>query len=342
MPENPSATPQHQQCFQTGTISIVMSDPGNETLGAEPPSAWAVATAFVLIYLSWGTTYFVTGYSMQSLQMPPALYGGVRLLLAGAILLAFQGCRGQSLRIGLTDALRLIPVSVCLFLMGNWLINLGQRQVPSGVAAVLIATTPLWIALFEMFWPQGERLRWRGWIGLVLGFGGIVITLAPQIQDGLSFVEDYHVLFVLGSAASWAIGSLLSRHSEVKLPHLTSAGVQMIFGGICQTTLGTALGEWPALMAKIDGRAIGAFTYLLIVGSLTGFVAFNWLLGHVSAAKVGTYAYVNPIVAVFIGWVMSETPVTAALLTGIAVVLVGVYLVRSDHVLSKEIELEPD
>lgn len=116
----------------------------------------------------------------------------------------------------------------------------------------------------------------------------------------------------------------------------------MILGGICQTALGTAIGEWPEMIARTNGQAVLAFTYLLIVGSLTGFVAFNWLLGHVSAAKVGTYAYVNPIIAVFIAWLMQETQITEALLAGIAVVLVGVYLVRSDHIASKEIELEPD
>lgn len=319
-----------------------MSEPANETPCPPPPSSWAVATAFALIYLSWGTTYYVTGFSMQELKMPPALYGGVRLLFAGTILLMYQGCRGQSLRLTSGDFFRLLPISVCLFLMGNLLINLGQREVRSGVAAILIATTPLWIGLFGMLWPSGERLRWRGWLGLVVGFAGIVLTMAPQLQDGFDLVQDYAYLLVLGSAASWGIGSLLSRHMNVTLPHLTSAAYQMILGGAFQTTLGTFIGEWPELIARIDQRAILAFTYLLIVGSLTGFVAFNWLLGHVSAAKVGTYAYVNPIVAVFIGWVMNETQIHVSLLVGSAVVLAGVYLVRSDHVASKEIELEPD
>jgi drug/metabolite transporter (DMT)-like permease len=276
--------------------------------------------------------------------MPPALYGGVRLLLAGTILLIYQRCRGQSLRISVSDFSRLLPVSVCLFLFGNLLINLGQGgdKMNSGLAAILIATTPLWIGLFGMCWPGGERLLWRGWLGLVVGFAGIVITMWPQLQDGFDIGEDYASLLVLGSAAAWAVGSLLSRQLAVQLPHLTSAAYQMLLGGICQTTLGSAIGEWPEMIARTNSQAILAFTYLLIVGSLTGFVCFNWLLVHVSAAKVGTYAYVNPIIAVFIGWIMQETQITEALLAGIAVVLVGVYLVRSDHIASREIELEPD
>jgi drug/metabolite transporter (DMT)-like permease len=319
-----------------------MSESANDVPHLDTPSPLAIATAFGLIYLSWGTTYFATGFAMQELQMPPALFGGVRLLLAGVILLTWQACRGRSLRITAGDFLRLIPIAVFLFLFGNWFINLGQRNIESGVAAILIATTPLWIGLFGMFWPRGERLHWLGWLGLVVGFGGIVVTMAPRVQDGFSFAANYHSLFVLGSAASWAVGSLLSRHLHVQLPHLTSAGYQMILGGLCQTVLGSALGEWPDLVAKIETYALVTFVYLLIVGSLTGFVAFNWLLGHVSAAKVGTYAYVNPVIAVFIGWIMGETAVHAPLLAGIAIVLVGVYLVRSDHVPSQEIELEPD
>ena len=172
--------------------------------------------------------------------------------------------------------------------MGNLFINLGQREVPSGVAAILIATTPLWIGLFEMFWPRGERLSWRGWLGLAVGFTGIVIAMGPQVKDGFDLLQDYPSLLVLASAASWALGSLLSRHWPAQLSHLTSAGFQMIMGGALQTTLGTAIGEWPDLFAKISGPSIAAFAYLLIVGSLTGFVAFNWLLGHIPAAKVGT------------------------------------------------------
>jgi drug/metabolite transporter (DMT)-like permease len=298
--------------------------------------------AFLCIYLSWGTTYYVTGYAMQHAEMPPALFGGVRLVLAGVVLLVYQILRGSSVRFTFGDALRMLPISVCLFLMGNLLINLGQKKVSSGVAAVLIATTPLWIGLFGMAWPHGERLSWRGWVGLILGFAGIVVTMWPKLQDGFDVREDYPSLLVLASAAAWAIGSLLSRHITLKLSHLTSAGYQMIMGGSLQTALGTAMGEWPDFLDKLSLHSIAAFVYLLIVGSLIGFVAFNWLLGHVSAAKVGTYAYVNPVIAILIGWVMGDTPVTSLLFAGIAVILVGVYLVRGDHVPSKEIELEPD
>ncbi|MSU76573.1 MAG: hypothetical protein EXS16_00615 [Gemmataceae bacterium] len=306
------------------------------------PPPWKIAAAFAIIYLSWGTTYLATTIAMAQEHMPAALFGGVRLIIAGTILLTVQFCRGQSLRITMREASGLLAVSWCLFLGANLLINIGQREVPSGVAAVLIATTPLWMGLFGILMPAGERLSWRGWLGLSFGFVGMLFTMAPALRGGFSLLNDFHTLFVVGSAASWAAGSLLSRHLAIPLPHLTSAGFQMLFGGLSQACLAAPLlGEWHTLPETISPRAIGCFLYLLVFGSLLGFVAFNWLLGHVSAAKVGTYAYINPIIAVFIGACVGE-PLHGWLFAGIVIILVSVYLIRSDKPQSQEIELEPD
>ena len=318
-----------------------MSDPADEMAHLKPPPTWAIALGFAIVYLSWGTTYLATSIAMKQENMPPALFGGVRLCIAGTILLLVQLARGQTLRLTGGEYLRLLGVSWCLFLSANLLVTIAQQKVDSGLTAILIATTPLWMGLFGMLWPSGDRLSWLGWSGLTIGFAGIILTMAPQLQAGIDFGVSYHPLLVLGSAASWAIGALLSRHMALKIPHLTSAGWQMLFGGISQVALGSALGEWHELPAPITQRAVGTFLYLLVVGSLMGFVAFNWLLGHVPIAKVGTYAYVNPVIAVLIGWYAGET-VHAALFAGIVVILGGVYLIRRDHVASDEIELEPD
>jgi drug/metabolite transporter (DMT)-like permease len=314
------------------------NDPADGIPYSIPPPTWAIALAFAIVFYSWGTTYRATSIAMREEHMPPALFGGVRLCLAGTILLVCQFGRGQSLRLSGRQFLRLILVSWFYFLSANYLISLGQQREDSGVAAILIATTPLWMGLFGMFWPQGERLSWRGWLGLLIGFAGIVLT---KLDDGLNFVKDYSALFILGSAASWALGSLVSRHLALRIPHLTSAGFQMLFGGFSQISLGSAIGEWDQLPAHVSNRAVASFIYVLVFGSLLGFVAFNWLLGHISVAKVGTYAYVNPVIAVFIGWCAGES-VRAWILAGIAVILVGVYLVRGDRAPSREIELEPD
>jgi drug/metabolite transporter (DMT)-like permease len=318
-------------------------NPSDERPHVQPPSTWAIVLAFVIIYISWGTTYYATSVAMKQETMPPALFGGLRLLLAGNILLLYQLVCGQSLRLSWRDATRVFLISCFLFLAGNLLINIGQKKVESGVSAILIATTPLWMGVFGAFWPQGEQLSWRGWLGLLIGFVGIVVTMLPQLADHMQVMNDYYPLLILGSAACWAIGSLASRHMALHIPHLTSAGFQMVFGGLSQVALGTALGEWQQKsLEEINERVIGTFLYLLIFGSLAGFVAFNWLLGHVPVAKVGTYAYVNPVIALLVGCSLGETAFRFSLALGIAIVLAGVYLVRGDHRPTEEIEMEPD
>ncbi|MBI1832376.1 MAG: EamA family transporter [Planctomycetes bacterium] len=313
------------------------TDPADET-PPPPPSSWAIALAFGIVFFSWGTTYLATSIAMKEEHTPPGLFGGFRLLTAGTILLVWQYALGQSLRLNAGEYLCLFVVSAFLFLSSNFLISYGQKKVESSVAAILIATTPLWMGLFAMAWPGGERLSWRGWLGLAIGFAGILLT---KLDGEFNFFDDFYALLILASAASWAMGSLVSRHMALTVPHLTSAGFQMLFGGISQISLGSAIGEWGDLPPTLTPGAVWAFLYLLVYGSLLGFVAFNWLLGHVAASKVGTYAYVNPTIAVFIGSCAGES-VHVGILAGIAVILVGVYLVRGDHAPSKEIEVEPD
>ena len=292
------------------------------------PAAWAVVLAFALIYTSWGTTYLAIRKGVYDEQLPPALFGGVRVCIAGLLLLGYLTLRGQSIRLTLRD-LRIVALGGCiLFVGGNGLITLAEATVPSGVAAVLAATTPLWIGLFGMLWPGGERLCVRGWLGLGIGLVGVVVLLSPRLRDPAEFVRDLGPLLVIGSACCWSFGSVLMRHQRLTGSHLSAAAYQMAIGGGCLALLGLATGEVERLPAVITPGAAGAFCYLLVVGSLIGFVAYNWLLGHVSAAQVGTYAYVNPAVAVVVAWVAGEE-MTPWLFAGIAIILAGVALVRA-------------
>jgi drug/metabolite transporter (DMT)-like permease len=294
---------------------------------AAPPAAWAIVLAFAVIYSAWGTTYLAIRQAVYWEGMPPALFSGARITCAGGLLLLYQLLRGRSLRLTGRDFARLFAVSLLLFLLANWLITVAQTRVESGMAAVLVATTPLWMGLFALAWPCGDRLSLRGWSGLLLGLVGVLILLSPRLSDPGTLFQDHYPLLILGSAAAWALGSLTLRHAPIPLPHLTSAGYQMFLGGGSQVLLGLALGEADRLPATPSSSAIGIFVYLLVVGSLLGFVAYNWLLGHVPAAKVGTYAYVNPAIALLLGWLTGEA-ITPAILAGIAVILAGVYLVR--------------
>lgn len=291
------------------------------------PPTWALVLGFAVIYTSWGTTFLPIRIGVHDEGIPPALFGGVRIFCAGVILLLFQAWRRARILPARQDLPRILIVGSLLFVAGSGLMNAANQTVPSGICAVLTATTPLWLGLFAMFWPHDERLTPRGWLGLLVGLGGVLLLLSPQLADPSEFVTSPGTLLVLGSAASWAVGSLVSRHAKLTTPHLTSAALQMIAGGAGLTLLGIVIGEVDRLPERLTPAAVGAFLYLLVVGSLVGFVAFNWLLGHVAAAKVGTYAYVNPLVALLVAWAAGEH-VTAWLGGGMAIILFGVFLVR--------------
>jgi drug/metabolite transporter (DMT)-like permease len=301
----------------------------------EPPSrrppTWAFVLAFALIYLGWGTTYFAIKEGVKTL--PPALFGGVRLSLAGLILIAFLAARGEAAVLRGRDLAWTAIGGLILFIGGNGLITVGEKTVPSGVACVLVATTPLWMALIELLWPWGERLSLRGWTGLFLGLGGVLVLLAPKLGHPAEFLGDFGPLLVLGSSLSWAIGTVILRHTRPRGSHIAAAGYQMLIGGSGLVLIGLALGEVNQLTpAAFTPGAVWAFFHLLIVGSLLSFVAYNWLLGQVSAALVGTYAYVNPFVALLIGWLLGGEELTGWILGGMVVILAGVALVRDGGV----------
>jgi len=307
------------------------------------PAAWALVLAFTLVYVSWGTTYLAIKRGVKDEHLPPALFGGVRVFLAGLLLLGYLALRGERLRLHRRDLVGLALGGVLLFVCGNNLLAIAEQTVPSGVAAVLVATTPLWIGLLEMFWPRGDRLSGRDWLGLAIGLAGVLLLLAPRLRDPADFLIDSGPLLVLGSAASWALGALILRHWRLQASHLASAAYLMVLGGGSLTLLGLAIGETADLHYRITPGAVGAFVYLLVVGSLVGFVAFNWLLGHVPAARAGTYAYVNPMVAVLVGCVLDGEELTGWIVGGIIVILAGVALVRgignaSPLVLAQETE----
>lgn len=301
----------------------------HRTSVAFQPTPWLLTLAFTILYLSWGTTYLAIQIGVRDEHLPPALFGGMRVCLAGLLLLLFLAARGQPLGLRRRDLGRIYLGSVLLFVGGNGLLTLSEQTVSSGIASILAATCPLWIALLEMGWPGGERLGLYGWFGLALGMSGVICLLLPELQapaEALAF--NLGPVYVLGSALSWAAGMVFLRHKPVECPHLVSASYQMVLGGGTLVLLGLLSGEVHELPARITSGAVGAFVYLLVVGSLIGFLAFNYLLRHVSAAQVGTHAYVNPVIAVLIGWSVAGEEMTGWILVGIAAVLVGVAFVR--------------
>lgn len=292
------------------------------------PAAWALVLAFAVVYVVWGTTYFAIKEGVRTL--PPALFGGLRIASAGGLLFAYLRLRGESLRLPRRALFVAAVVGGLLFVGGNGLVTVAEETVDSGVASVLVATTPLWIALAEMFWPGGERLTVRGWAGVLTGLAGVLVLLAPRLGQPQAFLRDGAPLLVLGSAASWAVGSLVLRRERRGASHLVSAAYQMVLGGGGLALIGVLTGEVERLTAdRLTAAAVLAFFYLLVVSSLVAYLAYTWLLRHVSAALAGTYAYVNPAVAVLVGWLLGGEAVTGWLVGGLVVILAGVTLVRA-------------
>jgi drug/metabolite transporter (DMT)-like permease len=290
------------------------------------PAAWKLILAFATIYISWGTTYLAIQLGVKEEKMPPLLFGGSRLFTAGVVLLGVQTLRGQKVRLARTDLWPLIIAGFLLFVGGNGGISLAVQTITSGESSVLAATMPLWMGLLAMLWPEGDRLNLVGWLGLMVGFVGVGFLFAPKLVRGASLLGEVGAFLALASAALWALGSLIVRHVKLTLPRFSSAAWQMALGGGAMMIVGFARGE--VLPDRITLGAFGVWVWLLVVGSWMGFVAFNWLLEHVSAARVGTYAYVNPLLAVLLGWAVHAEAVSAWLLEGLGCILVGVFLVR--------------
>ncbi len=307
------------------------------------PSPWAIALAFALVYLSWGTTYLAIRVGVHEHHLPPALFTGSRVGAAGWLVLAYLGLRGEPLRLPGREFVWIAVSGCLLFVAGNGLVAVAMDSVHSGTAAVLVATTPLWMALLETFWPGGERLSGRGWLGLAVGLGGVMVLLAPTLQDPGQALRDTGPILLLGSSIAWAVASLLLRYRRRTGPPLAAAAYQMALGGTSLAFLGLALGDGERLTVRhLTPGAVGAFVYLLVVGSLVGFVAFNWLLVHVRATLVGTYAYVNPLVAILVGILWGDGELTGWVIGGVLTILAGVALVRSSGVPRQGRKTSPD
>lgn len=300
--------------------------------GRSPPPARTspakLAAALAIVYLVWGTTYLAIRAGVQDL--PPGLFGGVRVGVAGALLLAYLAARGRLSRPSWRELAHTGVVGALMFVGGNGLMTVALKEMSSSLAAVLVATTPLWMALLETCLPRGERLSVLGWAGVLLGLAGVVLINSGGLESPWQALTEPGPFLVLGSTLAWSVGSILQRHARVRTPILTSAALQMLLGGGAMTALALVLGEGARVGPEcFTGRAAFAFLYLLVASSLLTFVAFTWLLTHASAALAGTYAYVNPVVAVLVGWLLGGEEITGWMVGGMIVILAGVALVRA-------------
>jgi drug/metabolite transporter (DMT)-like permease len=264
--------------------------------------------------------------------MPALLLAGTRFVIAGVILLAW--CRWRGMRINLPPQTMVMLGVIALLLLGGGNVGLvyAERTVPSGLSSLGYAVTPLYVALIEIVMPSGEALPLRGWLGLLLGFAGLSALLWPSLHMGLggNRVMLWAIVALLGGALSWAVGSIVSRHARLQVNSFVAASWQMLIAGAFSLLLGTALGQWPQF--HLNAASVGSLAYLVTGGSLLGYTGFIYLLENVPVAKVMSYTYVNPVVAVLLGiFLLHERPV-AAEFVGMAFIVLAVFLLTTAQV----------
>jgi drug/metabolite transporter (DMT)-like permease len=285
---------------------------------------WKIVLAFLAVYLCWGMTYLAMRVAVR--EIPPHLMSGARFLVAGSIL--YLWCRGHGDPKPTVREWRAAGlIGAFLLLGGNATVAWAEQQVPSGLAAVLIAVAPIWMVGFE--WMRGgPRPTKRVIAGLLLGLAGMGMLVSSAGSTGERVNLAGAVLLVLASA-SWAWGSVISKAAPLPKSPFLATSMEMIAGGVLLLLTALLAGQFSRFRPfEVSASALMAWSFLVVFGSLVGFTAYIWLLGVTSIAKAGTYAYVNPIVAVFLGWAVLDEPVTGRTLIAAFVILAGVALVN--------------
>jgi drug/metabolite transporter (DMT)-like permease len=293
---------------------------------------------FGLVYVFWGSTYL--GIDIAVEHVPPALMCGVRFLIAGILMLLYCRFKGQSVSFNSKQMVQLAAIGVLLLMGGNLTLSYAEQYVPSGLSALLIAITPLWFLVLDTLLLGDHRISSRGLAGLALGAVGTVVLLWPEltVTGKLDRKELWFSLGLLGGSFSWAFGSVLSKRWQPGQVSLSAAGWQMTFAGLANMLYAVVNRDFAR--AVWTPRGLGAMAYLVVGGSWIGYTSYIWLLGHVPTSKVSTYAYVNPVVAVFLGWLVLKEPVDRFILAGSAIIVASVVLVTSAKVRSRTVAEE--
>ena len=280
-----------------------------------------VLAALATVYVVWGSTYLGIKVALEG--FPPMLLGAIRFLLAGAVLYAWTARRGGTQRPSRVQWGAAALSGTLMLVGGNGAVTWAEQRIDSGVAALLVASVPLWMAVLARFW-QGERLRRPAVAGLLLGFVGVGLLVRPT-GDGVSLWPS---LAVLAGALAWAVGSIYVRRAPLPANALRGTSMQMLAGGAVFAVIGLLAGEGARLdLAAVTARSAGALLYLAVFGSILAFSAYTWLLRNAQPSVVSTYAYVNPFVAVLLGALLLAEPVTGGMALAGLLIIAGVALI---------------
>ncbi len=284
--------------------------------------------AFGLVYVFWGSTYLGIGIAVE--QIPPGVMCAARFLIAGTVMLAYCALTGRRIRFSARQLWHLAAVGILLLMGGNLTLSYAEQIVPTGLSALLIAVTPLWFLVLDSLLLGDHHISRRGKIGLAIGVAGVVVLIWPDLRhpNALGHRELWWLLALQLGSFSWAFGSVLSKKWQTAATDPFGAiAWQMIFAGLANLIF-ALLVEKPAHVMWTF-RGVAAILYLVVCGSWIGYTAYIWLLQHVPTSKVSTYAYVNPVVAVFLGWLVLHERIDRYILMGSAIIVASVVLVTS-------------
>ena len=283
-------------------------------------SAWAAVCFF------WGTTYLAIRVGLETL--PPMLFAGMRFIMAGAVVLVFMLVwRGARLPRG-REWLDLSVVGLMLLGVGTGLVVWAEQWVPSGPAALLVATSPFWVAGLERARHDGERTSMRAIFGMLVGFSGLALLVAPGLFG--ASLNGHYLLGMLAlqvACASWSAGSVYAKHHQTQVAPMMSAAVQMLVAGVALTLIGTMTGQWSGI--RFSARTLTAFVYLIVFGSIVAYGSYTYAIQKLPLSIVSTYSYINPLIAVLLGWIVLAEPLGWRVIAATSIILGGVALVKT-------------
>lgn len=282
--------------------------------------------AFAAVCIIWGTTYLAIRIALETL--PPLLLTGSRFVTSGLIMLGISRLRGDRIPRDPRTLGNLVLIGFLMVGVGNLAVVWAEQWVPSGLAALLVATAPFWMAIIEAFRTGGERVDIRSGLGMLVGFGGVALLVTPG-GSGAAWSVPFVIAAIAVQVGSfcWQLGAWRGKYHVRNVPLMASAGLQMLFGGVIVTVIGLAIGEGPRFL--FTTRTFLALAYLTLFGGVIAYSAYVFALAHMRTTHSSLYAYVNPVVAVFLGWLILDEPLTWLSIIAMIVILGGVALVQS-------------
>jgi drug/metabolite transporter (DMT)-like permease len=280
-------------------------------------------SAWIAVCIIWGTTYLAIRVGVE--HIPPMLFAGIRWIVAGSIFVTLLKVLGKTFP-SRKDLLHISVMSITMLGIGNGLVVVGEQYINSGLAALLITTVPFWVVGIESFSSKGPKINAKIILGLIIGLLGISLIFGSDWQDLINTKYLLGVLCIFGAVVSWSFGTVYSKYKRVSVHPLVSASVQMLIAGFAQMILGILLGEFSSISFNTTG--VAALVYLIFAGSIFGYGSYIYSIEHLPLSLVSTYAYINPVIAVFLGWLFLDEKLNFTIGIGALVIILGVVLVK--------------